>query len=113
MKIKRILSPCEHVQIQSPLLTIRGIPGTISDHQNPSVSKPSRPAHLTAFKPVIAPMTIRDHQAGITETAPAFATGSATDDADLAVVVEAWDRLPESVRRLILKLVRANLKSFE
>ena len=34
-------------------------------------------------------------------------TGAASNDPDLAVVVEAWDRLPEGVRTSISMLVKA------
>jgi hypothetical protein len=112
-RLKQIPYPCEHANIHPPLSTIKGTAGTITDHPQPLVFKHYRSAHAAAFKPVIAPMTITDHQGDTREQAHALLPKTLPSNPDLATVIEAWATLPESVRRLILKLVHANLKSFE
>jgi hypothetical protein len=71
---------------------------------------------------VFPPLSTQDHSTPLSrqdandndQKRPLTATQNATHllpaDADLAIVIDAWDRLPEAIRPGIVAMVRASMK---
>jgi hypothetical protein len=89
---------------------INDTPETIRRHQQPSDFSGLRSTGMGEFQSVGAPQAIIDHQADIREQSPVLLPKTLPSDPDLAVVIEAWDRLPEAIRAGIVAMVRAASK---